>query len=263
MSRKKRKVDFASLASTSESLLESVDTIKECVSNLKMSVDRAFEMWNSDLDRMLSRCDDKTLEFVLLSRIGLEGIDCLRNGLQMVPPSFLGARSEMICDMVNAVRPSASAALGANECQHLVQVLQNRLPSYSQRKCDHRAYSKEMWELTLHSGGSGRNAFLGPPFSTCIKNGCGNVLLQKHNDICNVTVFDVEGPLPGSKINLRCPRCRTIYSYSKYGNKRGVGERFYEEPREYVEASDVVFVSTKLQRLFRSLRYEMQLGVIF
>ena len=70
-------MDFASLASTPECLLESVDTIKEYVSNLKMSVDQAFEMLNSNLDRVLSRCDDKTLEFVLLSRIGLEGIDCL------------------------------------------------------------------------------------------------------------------------------------------------------------------------------------------
>ena len=34
MSRKKRKVDFAALASTSQSLLESVDAIKECIVNL-------------------------------------------------------------------------------------------------------------------------------------------------------------------------------------------------------------------------------------
>ena len=155
MSRqKKRKVDFSSQASTFGSLLDSVDTIKECVANLKLSVDRAFDMWSGDLDRLLNRCDDEALEFVLLSRLGLQGMDCLRNGLQMVPPSFLGARSEMVCDMINAVphkSVSATPRLGANECQYLIQMLQNRFPSYSLRKCDRRAYSKELWDLTVHT----------------------------------------------------------------------------------------------------------------
>ena len=251
MSRKKRKVDFAALASTSQSLLESVDAIKECIVNLNECIHQAFETWSSDLGRLLNRFDVETLEFVLVSRLGLQGVDCLRHGLQLVPPSFLSARYELVCDMVNNVSKST---LGTNECQHLGQVVQNKLSSYAQRKCDRRAYSKEMWDLTLQNG-SGRNFFLGPPFLTCIKGGCNNVLLQKHNDICNVTFFDMEGPLPGSKITLRCPRCRTIYSYSKYGNKRGEGERFYEEPREYIEASDVAFVSTSLHKMFRSLRY--------
>ena len=204
MSRKRRKLDFAALASTSQSLLDSVDAIKECVVHLKQCIDRAFDMWSSDLGRVLNRCDVETLEFVLVSRLGLEGVDCLRHGLQVVPSSFLSEKNGIVCAIVNTVSKST---LEANECQHLGQVVHNKCSSYAQRKIDHRAYCKEMWDLTLQSG-NGHNVFLGPPSSTCIKGGCSNALLQKHNNICNVTVFDMEGPLPGSKITLSCPSCR-------------------------------------------------------
>ena len=53
MSRTKRKVDFAALASTSQSLLESVDAIKECIVNLNECIDQAFETWSSDLGRQI------------------------------------------------------------------------------------------------------------------------------------------------------------------------------------------------------------------
>ena len=52
-----------------------------------------------------------------------------------------------------------------------------QIPVLFTAKCDHRARSKELWDLTVH-GGSGRNAFFGPLISTCIKGGCGNVKLQ-------------------------------------------------------------------------------------
>ena len=109
MYRKKRKIDFAAEVSASGSLLKSVDAIKKCATDLKVSVDNAFELWGGDLDRLLSRCNAETLELMLVSRLGLEGVDCMRNALQMIPPSFLGARNKLVCDMVNLALPTRKA----------------------------------------------------------------------------------------------------------------------------------------------------------
>ena len=99
-------------------------------------------------------------------------------------------------------------------------------------------------------------AFLSPPVSTCINPACNGVgtLRLNHHDI-DVVIFDMKGPNPATKLSLKCTSCAMIYNYSKYGNKNQGGEKFYESEREYIEVTDVVYVSRNLYSLYRSLWY--------
>ena len=62
----------------------------------------AKKLWSS-----MFRCNTKMLEFLLVSRLGLEGVDRLRNviQLQLVPHSFVDCRVEKICEIVNKIAP--------------------------------------------------------------------------------------------------------------------------------------------------------------
>ena len=82
---KKQKIDLAS----SEVLVNDVRQVKAAVNHfLSSSCTDCLAKWQNDLDRMFERCDTKTLEFLLVSRLGLEGADCLRNAIQLVSSQF-------------------------------------------------------------------------------------------------------------------------------------------------------------------------------
>ena len=79
-------------------------------------------------------------------------------------------------------------------------------------------------------------------------------LFTMHTPV-KVTVFTSSGPLPGCKIALRCSACSVIrYNYSKYGNKQKEGERFYDERRDLIKVSDVVYCERQLSDLFTFLK---------
>ena len=93
---------------------------------------------------MFERCDTKTLEFLLVSRLGLEGVDCLRNAIQLVRRGFVDCRVEKICEIVNKIAP---VPLTKEECKSLLMVLPRKLTSFVRRKTDPRAFDDELWEL--------------------------------------------------------------------------------------------------------------------
>ena len=70
---KKQKLDFES----SVIIVEDVRNVKATVNHLSSSCADCLAKWQNDLDRVLNRCNTKTLEFMLVSPLGLDGVDCL------------------------------------------------------------------------------------------------------------------------------------------------------------------------------------------
>ena len=124
---------------------------------------------------------------------------------------------------------------------------------YIHRKSSLNAFDDEVSMLTATTG-IGYGGFLAPPVMHCVNPMCEGRKLGTSNDPVNVTLFTIDGPRPASKISLKCGKCNANYGYSKYGNKYSCGDRFYNEERPYVEASDVVFLDRKLHQLFVCLR---------
>lgn len=91
------------------------------------------------------------------------------------------------------------------------------------------------------------------PVMYCLNASCDGRGLAVYEST-NVTIFTINGPMPTTKINLKCSKCTTNYSYSKFGNKFSSGDRYYNKECPLVEASDVVFLDCKLYHLFASLR---------
>ena len=81
---------------------------------------------------------------------------------------------------------------------------------------------------------------LTPPTGTCLL--CANRLELCNNVTAVSFICARNSTIQGKKkVSLRCKKCSLVYNFDKYGNKK-TGFRFYDNPREAVEASDVCYV---------------------
>ena len=69
---------------------------------------------SSNLFKLLDKCDVSTVELLLVARLGLEGVDCLRHAIHTVPEGFLTTREKFISDMVNKI---STVPLSQEECR--------------------------------------------------------------------------------------------------------------------------------------------------
>ncbi len=255
MSRsKKAKIDFASLVASSRSVLRSAQVLEEKAVDFKCTVAELLKD-GIEMHRLLDRCGEEVLELILVTRLGIQGLDWLRSAIQLVPEAFLDDRATVVRSIVNEVLAgSKKDCITTEECQVLIAVCTQKFGTYMGRKSDPMAYGEELWKLTSETG-RGYNAFVAPPVTHCINPACNQGKLSKRNDVTNVTVYDINGGRPASKLGLKCNECGTSYNYSMFGKKKTTGEKYYSCEREYVEASDVVLVDRHLHHLFASLKY--------
>ena len=194
------------------------------------------------------------LELLLVCRLGLDGVNCFRCALNLVPHQYLDKRFKVVSSITNKVITFPKAPITPKECCMLSGLCSRKAAAYMKRECTNSAYADELWELTSESVDLGYATFLAPPTTVCLQAACDNHHLCSYTAPVKVTVYDMMGPSPASKISLRCPKCKTNYNYSMYGNKSISGERYYDQEREYIEVSDVVFVSRVVHNLFAALR---------
>ena len=249
MSRKKLKLDFSSLQASSVSLQQSSRALENAVDGLNEIIRKECPSSPEELRRFLNKCPQQSLEILLVARLGLEGVECLRNAMRLVPESFLDRRSQYVCAIVNKV---AHKPMEVSECEAFMSVLSSKFGSYCKRDTVPDTFDEELWQLTKETG-KGFTRFLAPPVTCCTNPECLHNRLTPAN-VTNVSVFDTTGAHPASKLSLQCRQCGCMYNYSMFGKKFSSGEQYYNYTREFVEASDVVFMSRHLYDLFTSLR---------
>lgn len=83
------------------------------------------------------------------------------------------------------------------------------------------------------------NVFLGPPTIQCLH--CASPLQANHQPTTAIC-FTLSGPLPAQKIILRCKNCDINYRYETYGGGVIGGYRYYDTCREYIAASNAIYI---------------------
>ena len=206
-------------------------------------------------------CDALSRELMLVTLLSLEGVDCLRMALQLIPDGVLNEKTTYVRNIVSSAVPSVSQ-LSALHFHVLSDTLQQC--NFWQHPVSASAYWPCL-RLLSETTGKPHTAFLAPPVAHCINHEC-NLFetadsLERHHPPTTVTLFTFDGPVPATKVGLRCKSCSTIYNYSMYGKKNAEGERYYDTPREFVEMSDAAYCDTMLHSLYCSLRYVDIMGV--
>ena len=257
MSRpKKARLDFGAMVAGCEGVRSNAHILQQKAKEFTTAVSAAINLGVIDsLARICGMCDDETVQLVLVSRLGLEGLDSLRSAIQAVPEAFLSKRASFVVKVVNSVlQGSNKQCITEAECEIFMSLCLGKCKAYLQRKAHPLAFENELTELTAMTG-TGYNGFLAPPVMYCLNVSCERRKLATYHEPTNVTLFTIDGPRPASKISLKCSKCCTNYSYSTYGNKLLSGVRYYDQEPDFVEASDVVYLDRNLYQLFASLRY--------
>lgn len=96
---------------------------------------------------------------------------------------------------------------------------------------------KVLWKATMKFD-SPHNMFLAPPWQHCADCNC---VLQEHNIPTTIICFTVDGPIPATKVTLRCVQCGVNYRYDQYGNKTK-GYSSYSEVCPFIRASQLVYI---------------------
>lgn len=90
---------------------------------------------------------------------------------------------------------------------------------------------------------------LAPPVHHCYD--CDGHLTCNH--ITTVKCYTCTGARQSTKVTLRCKGCGISYNYAQFGDKSGLGFRYYPTRRKYVEVSDTVYFHRQLLELQCSL----------
>jgi len=202
---------------------------------------------------VLSRASNQEKNLCLFTYFEAEGFDCLRTATQLVPSSFKERRPSYVARTVNSVCPR----IVNDELINTVLPLCNG-PYFDRRACLD-AYLQELRTIS-ESSGKAHTAYTAPPVTYCINPSCSRPRglgelgsLGVHHSEVDAVLWDVCGPIPATKVSLKCKYCATVYNYSKYGNKTTGGERFYKQERPLIEVSDVTFCSRELYSQYCSL----------
>ena len=73
------------------------------------------------------------------------------------------------------------------------------------------------------------------PVGECYE--CGSQLVSYH-----VKLYTLQGVKVVPKITLCCQHCQLFYNYTQFGNKHGLGFRYFPQLQPVVEATDTSFV---------------------
>ena len=158
----------------------------------------------------------------LVAKYGLDTISLLK-AIQKLPASLTGKQR------LEEIKLRFDGIAGADELQ-LQELLQ-----FMEENC------KEAAEKIVCAGDD-ENLVLAPPSRQCLK--CDRQLTSYHS--CKVKTFSCTGAEMATKYTLRCQPCGLLYNYSQYGTKQG-GFQYYPTARPFVEATDSVLVSKRLQ----------------
>ena len=206
--RKKPKRDFGAMVASCQTVNSQAEMIQQKCKALASSCKAVADPL---VMRTFSLCDQDTVEIMLVSMLGLDGLNSLRIAMQLVPEVYFERKVPIVTNIVNKVlEQSGRDRLNEAQCSSFMSLCQLKCKQYNQRKVNPGAYDKELLSLT-HKHEAGYCAFLGPPTKHCLNFACNKQQLSTYSAPTNVTVFTQTGPRPATKIVLKCSKCNANY----------------------------------------------------
>ena len=170
----------------------------------------------------------------------------LYQACKFVPFSFLKGREAIIANIMRASNidlseTELSCAIKAIDCQE--ESLAAGAPP-----------TDILWRAT-NSTGMPHLRFLGPPSVFCYR--CHSPL-SANNSPTSIVLYSQDGPIPASKIILRCKSCNVHYHPEVFGN--GVdGYRYYDEIQPVVKCTQQAYIERQLCSMVASAGYVLML----
>ena len=176
---------------------------------------------------------ESDLLVLLTAKVGINTLLAVRQLVRLLPPIMPSKMAEEL--ILNATKETFSEGLSLDEVVGLKNLVlkcekfMEYSPEETIKNCSNRT------RIPLYS-------VLHPPTENCTV--CGR-RLSVNCKPTHATVFGLTGPIPAIKITYKCQHCTLKFGYAMYGNSK-TGYKYYDEPRPYVEASNVAYLDRKL-----------------
>ena len=160
---------------------------------------------------------------------------------KFVPNSFLKRREAIIENILKA----AKVSLGESKLSSAIKAIDRNNESLHVRAPP----ADILWEATNETG-MPHLRFLGPPAISCYQ--CHSPLCAK-NSPTSIVFYSQDGPIPASKIILRCTRCKLNYHPEMFGNSEGY--RYYNRIQPVVKCTQQAYMERHLCSMIASAGY--------
>ena len=204
---KKFKFDPVSQKQTYHSRKNTAQLIRDACSQFLTALSEAT---STDCNTILfTELSNAERELVLVSMLSLSAVSALKRAMEVVS-SGLGRedRLQFISNIVTVQQE--------NHAPDILSVPTRDVHSFLPHsdKINYFQQDGDALRKASYTFGSAHTSFLVPPVSCCINQECRHYSksLYRHHPPTAVTVFTLNGPIPATKINLKCCDCNTIYN---------------------------------------------------
>ena len=149
-----------------------VENLQDNARAFRDSVRTAIVLEGDTFRDVVKRCDPFTQELLLTALLGLEGVDCVRAAMQLVPDQFLTEKMRYVRVIAEAVVPIVSQ-LNDDQFNAIASAVQRS--TFYQHDALLRSYYPHLRAIS-DSSGIAHTAFLTPPVSCC--TGLSNLKLS-------------------------------------------------------------------------------------
>lgn len=161
---------------------------------------------------------------------------------KFVPHSFLKRREAIIENILKA----AKVSLGESKLSSAIKAIDHNKESLHVGAPP----ADILWEATNETG-MPHLRFLGPPAVSCYQ--CHSPLCA-NNSPTSIVFYSQDGPIPASKIILRCTRCKLNYHPEMFGNGEE-GYRYYDRIQPIVKCTQQAYMERHLCSMIASAGY--------
>jgi hypothetical protein len=201
---------------------------------------------------------EEVMVFILSSKLTMKGLLTLAMAIKHVPAAYSQTGHDAELDGYSNVRlyaigmlmKKAGYMIEASHLETYVTLVETRCPSllvsYKQN------FSDTLWKATEEEAFN-FNSMIAPPVDQCLR--CKKPLTT-NNKPTKATLYTLHGPIPLTKIRLRCRECAVQYGICTFRDKSG--EHLYPRSHRHhlVEAGNVTYLEKALYEWIPSFGYE-------
>ena len=241
-----------------EAVLTRLQEKSEVESNIKniANYGRAKDLEITQILNKKEGIGEEALIFILSSKLTMKGLLTLSMAIKHVPAPYsqtgheADGYSNMRLYAIGVMMKKAGFVIAPSSLESYVTLVETRCPSllvsYNQN------FNDVLWKATEEESFN-FNSMIAPPVDQCLR--CKKPL-STNNKPTKATLFTLHGPVPLTKMRLRCRECAVQYGICTFTDRSG--EHLYPKMHRHhlVEASNVCYLEKALYDWIPSLGYE-------
>lgn len=213
----------------------------------------ALELDVLDISKGIHGLGEEEVVYILSCKITMKGLTLMK-AIKHVPAPYnkVGHKDfgSLRLYVIHKLMSQSGVTLSKTDLEVYVQLVETHCSSMVTAETD-RHFNESLWNLTEEEDFY-FNSFMCCPVEECLS--CGSSI-SLSNKPSKATVFTLDGPMPSTKLVLRCRECDITYGIGSYKDR--AGEHLYDKSLgvKVIEVSNVTYIDQVLYEWIPSFGY--------